>query len=63
MVPLKTLAEYRKAVPYFVLAAVKGEPLEIFGDGEQTLDPIYVDDAIEALEICFVALSPKRSWR
>ena len=50
--PAEDLAEYRKAVPYFVLAAVKGEPLEIFGDGEQTLDPIYVDDAIEALERC-----------
>jgi len=50
--PAEDLAEYRKAVPYFVLAAVKGEPLEIFGDGEQTLDPIYVDDAVEALERC-----------
>lgn len=50
--PAEDLAEYRKAVPYFVLAAVKGEPLEVFGDGQQTLDPIYVDDAIEALEIC-----------
>ena len=50
--PAEDLAEYRKAVPYFVLAAVKGEPLEVFGDGEQTLDPIYVDDAIEALWRC-----------
>ena len=46
--PAEDLAEYRKAVPYFVFAAVKGEPLEVSGDGEQTLDPIYVDDAIEA---------------
>lgn len=56
--PAEDLAEYRKAVPYFVLAAVKGEPLEIFGDGEQTLDPIYVDDAIEALERC-AKVAPK----
>ncbi len=56
--PAEDLAEYRKAVPYFVLAAVKGEPLEIFGDGEQTLDPIYVDDAIEALERC-AQVAPK----
>lgn len=56
--PAEDLAEYRKAVPYFVLAAVKGEPLEIFGDGEQTIDPIYVDDAIEALERC-AQVAPK----
>ena len=47
--PAEELVEYRKAVPYFVIAALRGEPLEIFGDGEQTMDAIYVDDAIEAL--------------
>lgn len=25
-----------------------GEPLEVFGDGEQLRDPLYVDDAVEA---------------
>jgi UDP-glucose 4-epimerase len=47
--PAEELTEYRKAVPYFVIAALKGEPLEIFGDGEQTMDAIYIDDAVEAL--------------
>ena len=47
--PEEELAEYRKAIPYFVIAALKGEPLEIFGNGEQTMDAIYIDDAVEAL--------------
>jgi UDP-glucose 4-epimerase len=50
--PDEMLTEYRKAIPYFIVAALKGEPLEVFGDGEQTLDPIYVDDAVEALFRC-----------
>jgi nucleoside-diphosphate-sugar epimerase len=47
--PAEELIEYRKAIPYFVIAALRGEPLEIFGNGEQTMDAIYVDDAVEAL--------------
>lgn len=47
--PEEELAEYRKAIPYFVVAALKGEPLEVFGDGEQKMDAIYIDDAVEAL--------------
>lgn len=47
--PAEELVEYRKAIPYFVIAALRGEPLEIFGNGEQTMDAIYIDDAVEAL--------------
>jgi UDP-glucose 4-epimerase len=47
--PAEELVEYRKAIPYFVTAALRGEPLEIFGNGEQTMDAIYIDDAVEAL--------------
>jgi nucleoside-diphosphate-sugar epimerase len=47
--PEEQLDEYRKAVPYFTIAALKNETIEIFGNGEQTMDAIYVDDAIEAL--------------
>lgn len=56
--PAEELVEYRKAVPYFVLSALKGEPLEIFGDGEQTMDAIYIDDAVEAL-IRSAEIAPK----
>ncbi len=43
----------RKAVPYFILMALNDQPLEVYGDGEQTVDLIYVDDvariAVEAM--------------
>jgi len=53
--PEEHLSEYRKAVPYFTIAALKNETIEIFGNGEQTMDAIYVDDAIEALVRCSTA--------
>ncbi|MCL4795687.1 MAG: NAD-dependent epimerase/dehydratase family protein [Bryobacteraceae bacterium] len=32
----------------FLLRALQGQTLEVFGDGSQLRDPVYVDDAIEA---------------
>jgi UDP-glucose 4-epimerase len=58
--PEEHLSEYRKAVPYFTTAALKNETIEIFGDGEQTMDAIYVDDAIEALIRCSI-VRPKEA--
>jgi UDP-glucose 4-epimerase len=52
--PEEQLNEYRKAIPYFTVAALKNETIEIFGNGEQTMDAIYVDDAIEALVRCSI---------
>jgi len=51
--PEEKVLEYRKAVPYFIIAALKDEPLEVFGDGEQTMDLVYVRDCVEA----FISLS------
>lgn len=43
----------RKAVPYFILNAFHNKPLEIWGDGSQTVDLIHIDDiaylAVEAM--------------
>lgn len=50
--PKECLIEYRKAIPYFIINALKDEPIEIFGDGQQTMDPIYVDDVSDALIQC-----------
>ena len=36
-------------VAKFFTQALKGEPLEIFGDGHQTRDFIYIDDLIQAI--------------
>lgn len=32
----------------FLRRLLRGEPLEVFGDGQQLRDPLYVDDAVEA---------------
>lgn len=39
----------RKIIPNFVLRALKGVPIEIFGDGEQVMDMIYVGDLAKVL--------------
>lgn len=39
----------RKIIPNFVLRAVNGRPIEIFGDGEQIMDMIYVRDLARIL--------------
>jgi UDP-glucose 4-epimerase len=47
---------YASAIPRFVRAAVAGEPLRIFGDGEQTRDFVFVGDVVRAL--AFAGQSP-----
>jgi nucleoside-diphosphate-sugar epimerase len=39
---------YAAAIPRFLWAALRGEALTIFGDGETTRDFCYVDNAVEA---------------
>jgi len=38
----------QKAVPFFIRWALKNEPIQIWGDGEQTMDLIYATDAVRA---------------
>ncbi|MDH7476236.1 MAG: NAD-dependent epimerase/dehydratase family protein [Microgenomates group bacterium] len=38
----------QKAVPFFILWALKNQPIKIWGDGNQTMDLIYVTDAVRA---------------
>ncbi len=38
-----------RVVPNFILQALKGEPLTIYGDGSQTRSFCYVDDLIEGI--------------
>ncbi len=39
----------RKLMPNVILPALKGDPITIYGDGEQIMDMIYVKDAVEVL--------------
>jgi UDP-glucose 4-epimerase len=41
-------SEYAAVVPKFISAALKGSPLTIFGDGEQTRDFVFVKDVVLA---------------
>ena len=40
---------YDRAIPNFIKSAIKNEPIMIYGDGLDTRDYLYVDDAINAL--------------
>ena len=49
-------SQYAAAVPIFIDRALRGEPVTIYGDGEQTRDFIYVKDIAAAN--AFAALHP-----
>jgi dTDP-glucose 4,6-dehydratase len=38
-----------RAIPNFLIQALRGEPLTVFGDGSQTRSFCYVDDLVEGL--------------
>ncbi|HEY9153584.1 MAG TPA: NAD-dependent epimerase/dehydratase family protein [Opitutaceae bacterium] len=50
---------YSAAVPIFFRQALSGNPITIYGDGEQTRDFVYVKDIVAAL--AFAAMTPKVS--
>jgi len=41
-------SEYAAVVPKFISSTIGGNPIEIYGDGEQTRDFTFVDDVISA---------------
>lgn len=47
---------YQKVVPTFIVRALKGEPIPIFGDGEQVSMYMHVSDAVRAM------LLAAKSW-
>lgn len=42
-------SKVRKIMPSFICRALTGEPIEIYGDGEQVMDMIYVADVAKIL--------------
>jgi UDP-glucose 4-epimerase len=41
-------SEYAAVVPRFILWGLRGEPLEVHGDGHQSRDFTYIDNVVEA---------------
>jgi UDP-glucose 4-epimerase len=42
-------SQVRKIMPSFICRALSGEPIEIYGDGEQVMDMIFVQDVANIL--------------
>ncbi|MDQ7793827.1 MAG: NAD-dependent epimerase/dehydratase family protein [bacterium] len=40
---------YQKVVPTFIVQALGGKPLPVFGDGEQSSEYVYVGDVVRAM--------------
>ncbi|MDK2836721.1 MAG: UDP-N-acetylglucosamine/UDP-N-acetylgalactosamine 4-epimerase [Thermosediminibacterales bacterium] len=48
---------YSAVIPKFISAALAGEKITVFGDGEQTRDFVYIDNVVEAnLLACHVGI-------
>ena len=47
--PGQKVGPVRKIIPTFITQALKGGPIEIYGDGTQIMDLIYVEDLAEIL--------------
>ncbi len=45
----RQFAQYGMVLPGFVRAALKNQPIRVFGDGSQTRNFTYIDDCVEAL--------------
>lgn len=42
-------SKVRKIMPAFVMRALTGQPIEVYGDGSQVMDMIFVDDVADIL--------------
>ncbi|NSW78204.1 MAG: SDR family oxidoreductase [Chthonomonadetes bacterium] len=41
-------SQYAAVIPRFITAALKGEPLTVYGDGEQSRDFTYIENVVQA---------------
>lgn len=47
--PRQSVKPVRKITPTFIMRALRGEDIEIYGDGEQIMDMVYVTDLADIL--------------
>lgn len=55
--PRKSFGPYANVIPKFVRAALRNEPITIFGDGSQERDFVFVKDIVNA---CYLVLKNKK---
>jgi nucleoside-diphosphate-sugar epimerase len=48
-------SKVRKIIPAFACRAIAGDPVEVYGDGEQVSDMVYVEDVAAALVVALRA--------
>lgn len=58
--PRQKADETKKLVPTLICAALRGEALPVYGDGEQEVDLVYVEDVAEILVRAALAPEPVR---
>ena len=46
--PRQKTSRVQKAVPTFIMRALRNEPIPIFGNGQQTADFVYISDLVDA---------------
>jgi UDP-glucose 4-epimerase len=51
-------SDYAAVIPRFARALLRGEPITIFGDGEQSRDFTYIDNVVEANLLAAAASEP-----
>lgn len=56
-------ARVRKITPSFVCRAIRGDDIEIYGDGEQVSDMVWVGDVAAALVLATEHAAAGREWR
>lgn len=49
------VSKVRKIMPSFVCRALTGQPIEVYGDGQQIMDMIYIDDIADVLVRALIA--------
>jgi len=47
--PRQAYADVKKAIPAWITNALKGQPVEIFGEGNSTMDLIFIRDVVDAM--------------
>uniref|UniRef100_A0A6M3JSR6 Putative NADH dehydrogenase n=1 Tax=viral metagenome TaxID=1070528 RepID=A0A6M3JSR6_9ZZZZ len=51
---------YRKYIPTFITQALKNKTIEVYGTGRQTIDPLYIDDAVNTMILIMLDITSNK---